>query len=68
MIIREYSTRIGVDYAGAWSELYRQFGYRTNSNPSISARNRGMKIIDYIDTEGQIETLESIALELFGKR
>lgn len=64
-LVREYSNKNSVDYVETWRELYNQYGYRTNSNPSICAKNRGMKIIDYIDAEGQIEVLESIAMEIF---
>ena len=63
MIVRDYSTRAGIEFREVWRELYKQFSYRTNSNPSISAKNRGMTIIDYIESEGMIETLESIAMD-----
>lgn len=65
MIIRNYASKKGVEYSAAWSELYKQFSYRTNSNPSLCAKNRGMKIIDYIETEGQIDILESVAQDIF---
>lgn len=64
MLIRKYSSNNNLDYKIAWDELYLQFGYRTNSNPKLCAKNRGMSIIDYIETEGQIEILESIAMEM----
>lgn len=62
-LVREYSHAKGITFTEAWLRLYREFGYRTNSNPSLSAKNRGMTIIDYIEAEGQIETLESVAME-----
>jgi hypothetical protein len=65
MIVREYAKRTGKDHREAWRELYRQFGYRTNSNPGLSAGNRDMTILDYIDAEGMIETLESVAMEIY---
>lgn len=64
-LVREYSHAHGISFSDTWSKLYREFGYRTNTNPSLSAKNRGMTIIDYIETEGQIEILESVAVEIF---
>lgn len=63
MIVRDYSARNKIEFRDVWKELYKQFSYRTNSNPSISAKNRGMTIIDYIESEGMMETLESIAID-----
>ncbi|MDO5576539.1 MAG: BRO family protein [Fibrobacter sp.] len=63
MIVREYATKNAIPYNLAWNELYRQFSYRTNSNPKVSAKNRNMTILDYIDVEGQLEVLESVAVE-----
>lgn len=64
-IVREYANNNHVHFPDAYARLYREFGYRTNSNPSVAAKNRGMTIIDYIESEGQIETLESVAVEIF---
>jgi len=61
----EYTAKTGVDHRDAYTMLYREYGYRTHCNAILSAKNRGMKIIDYIDSEGQIETLEAIACEVF---
>lgn len=65
MIVRQYATDSDMGYAKAWNELYRQFSYRTNTNPSACAKNRGMLILDYIETEGMIDLLESVAMEIF---
>lgn len=62
-IVREYANRNGIDHRTAWGDLYREFGYRTNSDPKKCAKNRGMSVIDYIEAEGMIETLEAIAIE-----
>ena len=62
-IVRKYAHDNGIEYGPAWGELYREYGYRTNSNPSIAARNRGMAIIDYIEAEGMVGTLEAIAID-----
>lgn len=64
-LVRKHACDTGSAFPDTWSKLYREFGYRTNTNPSVSAKNRGMTIIDYIETEGQIETLESVAVEIF---
>ncbi len=64
-LANEYVSKTGIEHRDAYTMLYREFGYRTHCNAILSAKNRGMKIIDYIDSEGQIETLEAIALEAF---
>lgn len=64
-IVREYAANHNIGFSEAYRTLYSEFGYRTHSNPSASAKNRGMAIIDYIEAEGQIETLEAIAMEVF---
>lgn len=67
MLVRSHATRSNISYQEAWGELYTEFAYRTNSNPRTSARNRNMAIIDYIEAEGMIETLEAIAIDTMGK-
>ena len=67
-IVREYAYKNNIDYSAAFGELYREFGYRTNTDPRKAAKNRGMPIIDYIDTEGMIETLEVIAIDWAGDK
>lgn len=67
MLVRSYASKQGVSYPSAWGELYSEFAYRTNSNPRLSAKNRNMAIIDYIEAEGMIETLEAIAVEIMGR-
>jgi hypothetical protein len=62
-LVREYAHKHGIEHSTAFGELYREFGYRTNTDPRRAAKNRGMAIIDYIETEGMIETLEAVAIE-----
>jgi hypothetical protein len=62
-IVRKYAHDNGLEHGSAWVELYREFGYRTNSNPRTAASNRKMAVIDYIETEGMMGLLESIAIE-----
>lgn len=62
--INEYVAKTGTSYRDAYINLYKEFGYRTHCNPSLSAKNRNMKIIDYIDSEGQIDILALVAKEL----
>ena len=62
-IVRKYAHDNGMEHGTAWGELYREFGYRTNSNPRTAANNRKMAVIDYIETEGMMGLLESIATD-----
>lgn len=65
MIIREYVARTGDTYSNAWNELYRQYSYRTGIDVRKRAKNREMDVLDYIELEGQMEILQSIAIEIF---
>lgn len=62
-IVRETASKRDMEYSRAWGDLYREFGYRTKSDPKRSAKNRDMAILDYIEAEGLIETLLSVAIE-----
>lgn len=62
-IVRRHADRSGMDFSTAWRDLYREFGYRTNSAPTVAAKNRGMGVLDYLEAEGLIDTLEAVALE-----
>ena len=65
MIVRQHVKDTGKGHRDVWGELYKNFSYRTNSNPRECAKNRDMPIIEYIESEGQIEILEAIAMEIF---
>jgi len=67
MIMREYVKNTGDSHSSAYGELYRQFKYRTHVDAVQCAKNRGSSTIEYIETEGMIETLEAIAMEVFTK-
>ena len=67
MIMRKYVSDTGVDHRSAYQELYREFKYRTHTDAVTSAKNRCMATIEYIEAEGMIETLESIAIDVFGR-
>lgn len=62
-LVREAAHRTQIEHREVWNNLYREFGYRTNTNPMVCAKNRGMTIIDYIEAEGQLEVLESVAVD-----
>lgn len=61
VLVRKFATERNLDIKDVWLKLYKLFGYKTHTNPSVSARNRGMRIIDYIESEGQLDVLEKIA-------
>lgn len=68
MLVREYASRNGISFSTAYSELYRHFNYTYNCNVNVSAKNRDMPIIDYIESEGMIEKLEAVAIKIFRQR
>lgn len=63
-IVREYAIKTGNPFAEVWGLLYREFGYRTNTSPKQCAKNRQMAVIDYIEAEGMMETLEAVAIDV----
>lgn len=62
-LVRNYAQAAKMPYQDVYSMLYTEFGYRTHSNPSQCAMNRNMKIIDYIESAGQMPQLEALAVE-----
>lgn len=62
-IVRAYAVDVDREIRGVYTDLYREFGYRTNTSPALCAKNRGMPTMDYIEAEGMIETLEAVALD-----
>ena len=63
-LVRNYAFNHNMNYNNVYSLLYREYGYRTHSNPTVSAYNRHVTTIEYIEQSGNIEILESIAIEL----
>lgn len=66
-VVRQGATAAGIPFAQAWGDLYRDYGYRTHTSPKVAAGNRCMAIIDYLDAEGQLGTLLSVAVDLYGE-
>lgn len=62
-LVRNYAKNSNLSYRDVYTMLYTEYGYRTHSNPSRSALNRQMPIIDYLDSIGQMETLEAVAID-----
>jgi len=62
-IVRKYAHDRGIEYALAWNMLYNEYSYRTNTNPRLSAKNRYIATIDYIESEGMMGTLEAVAID-----
>jgi predicted regulator of amino acid metabolism with ACT domain len=65
-VVNGYAHRSG-DHAGAWGELYRQFYYRYHRNIRECAKNRGMDTLDYVENEGIMSELLSLAISLYGQ-
>lgn len=63
-LVNEYVEKTGIEHRDVYTLLYRDYGYRTHCNAILVAKNRGMKIIDFIESEGQIEILEAVACEV----
>ena len=63
-LVRNYAFNHNMNYNNVYSLLYREYGYRTHSNPTVSAYNRHVTTIEYIEQSGNIEILESIAIEM----
>jgi len=66
-IVRDEVEGSGSDYRDVWHILYSDFNYRMGRSFSVCAKNRQMKTIDYIESEGYISELLATARELFKK-
>jgi hypothetical protein len=66
-VVNGYAHRSG-DHAGAWRELYTQFYYRYHRNLRECAKNRGMDTLDYVENEGIMNELLSLAVSLYGQQ
>lgn len=64
-IVREYAVKEEKDFRDVYRELYRDFSYRYHMDIEKRAKNRDMAKMDYIETEGLIENLEAVAIDLF---
>jgi hypothetical protein len=64
-IVREYAHETGTPYDMVWRQLYTEYNYRFNSNVSLLAKNRDMKTIDYMDKEGLLNNLYTVAYKIF---
>jgi hypothetical protein len=64
-IVNKYARQSG-DFPGAWRELYTQYYYRYHRNLRECAKNRGMDVLDYAESEGLIDELLALAVNLYG--
>ena len=65
-IVNSYCGRTGCGFQEAYSDLYREFNYIYHVNVQLSAKNRNIRSIDYIDNDlSMINELISIASKIF---
>lgn len=68
-LIRErinfYAQATGVSYADCWRTLYREYFYRCNSNLTLRAKNAKIDRLELAEREGEIDTLYSVACDVF---
>lgn len=64
-IINKYTAHRGCNHIEVWSQLYQQIYYRMNINVKLCADNRGMDKLDYIEKEGLLNEVLSLAKKLF---
>ena len=62
MIMRQYASNNGKGFQEVYNDLYRRFNYTHKCNVNLSAKNRGMPIIEYIEVEGMLDDLEAVAV------
>ena len=56
-IVKEYSARTEIHFSSVWNSIYSEMYYVFHKNYRISADNRNMKVLDYIESEGMIEKM-----------
>jgi hypothetical protein len=64
-IINKYTADRGCNHIEVWTQLYQQIYYRMNINVQLCAKNRGMDKLDYIEKEGLLNEVVSLAKKLF---
>lgn len=65
-IVNAYCGRTGCGFQEAYSDLYREFNYIYHVNVQLSAKNRNIRSIDYINNDlNMINELISIASKIF---
>ena len=64
-IINKYTADRNCNHIEVWTQLYQQIYYRMNINVKICADNRGMDKLDYIEKEGLMDEVVSLARKLF---
>lgn len=67
-IVRNYAIENEIAFKNAWNILYKEFDYRMNTNIKTRASHREMSAIDYIESEGMMDTLLSVAIETMANK
>jgi len=63
-IVRSCAHKNNIPHASVWGSLYKETNYRLNKNIRVLAENKKLKPLDYLEKEGLISTVLSIALEI----
>ena len=63
-LINTYAHKYNKEFSEVRTMLYREFDYRYNHHSARSAKNLNMTTISWIESIGQIEELEAVAIEI----
>lgn len=63
--VNDFARMKGGSHTAVWNELYRWYDYYNHTNVKLSAKNRRMKTIDYVEKIGMMENLLSVAEKVF---
>ena len=63
ILINDYVSKEKCTYPEARNMLYRYFNATYNQNVNVSAKNRNIAIVDYIESEGMIDNLLQVAIK-----
>jgi hypothetical protein len=64
-IVRSYADTMKIEFSNAWGMLYTECYYRLHINFKTRAKSENIGIIDFIEREGYIEEVYSIARDIF---
>jgi transposase len=67
-IVEAWARKHGRDYHGAWSSLYREYGYRYHRDIVRAAKNRDQSVLDYAESETILGELLALAFFLYGQQ
>ena len=66
-LVRDYARKNNMYHSLVWNLVYKEASYRLSKNFKLLADNNGQAKIDYIEQNGYLPEILSIAMEILKK-